>query len=407
MTVLLGLVGLYIFQSQHTPTIIHDSITQTEPLEGEDEIRNISIKPVGHHRYTVEVDYRFRGDFNPGWLRASALQTPSSSPLGNISGQYNIRQGVNTATLPLWRDASNSVAHSTRIVRVEMLDKLRNRVVASKDLEYPIDWPQLGYAPKPTQDMHKDVDTLYKEAVAEIDSSTKTSLQNARVKLENIISKDAGFLPVYPELARYHMKTNWGPEGLRQAERALVSGLEIDPDHANSHVLIGYVYAHQGRYQEANDAFVKANHIGTDNLWLWANWGELLLMQGQVADSIEMYSKAVDSKRPYNTYDRARKDAYKHLINIHRLGDDVEKENELHLKRIAEYGTEVCFPFYYATFRKNYFDDADIVLKYAKQALDANCQYTTQIRKVLGIAYYSKWITATTPEEIRSNLTQA
>jgi cytochrome c-type biogenesis protein CcmH/NrfG len=47
------------------------------------------------------------------------------------------------------------------------------------------------------------------------------------------------------------MKTNWGPEGLNQAEKYLMSALKIDAKHANTKVLLGYVYTHQKRYQEA------------------------------------------------------------------------------------------------------------------------------------------------------------
>ncbi|MFW2439748.1 MAG: ankyrin repeat domain-containing protein, partial [Arenicellales bacterium] len=178
-------------------------------------------------------------------------------------------------------------------------------------------------------------------------------------------------------------------------------------DHANSHVLIGYVYTHQGRYKEAEEAFKKANQIGTDNLWLWANWGQLLLKQGQVERSIAMYSKGIEGERPYNTYDRARIMAYRHLIKMYRLNNDIEKVDELHLKRIAEFGNESCFPYHYAKFRQRNFDDADITLKYARKALDSSCQYEAGVRKVIGTAYYAKWIATPASDESQSYLTQA
>ncbi len=232
-------------------------------------------------------------------------------------------------------------------------------------------------------------------------------MQNARVKLDNIVRKNAQFVPVYPELARYYMKTNWGSEGLRQAERALNSALSIDPNHANSHVLIGYVYAHQGRYQEAEDAFTKATSIGTDNLWLWANWGQLHLMQGRVTDSIAMYKKAIAGVRPYNTYDRARKEAYRHLIEVYTESNNIDSADQLHLKRIAEYSKETSFPYRYAKFRQRHFDDADVVLQYARKALDTGCCDEAGVRQVMGAAYYSKWFEASIPDESQAYLTQA
>ena len=409
MAVLLSLVGFYVFQSQQTLMPVSAGMERKEPLDGENEIRKLSIKPGrGGIGYAVEVDYRFRGVPGQGRLHVYTLENSNSStPKKTRRPTVVAKQGVNKAEVNLRRDNNNNIAHSTRVVRVELFDYLAKRVVASKDIEHSIEWPRLAYAMTAERDKNKDMDTLYKEAVAEIDYGSKDSISNARVKLETILSKDTQFVAAYPEMARYHMKTNWGPEGLRQAEQALNSGLAIDPGHANSHVLIGYVYTHQGRYKEAEDAFTKASQIGTDNLWLWANWGELLLKQGQVAKSIAMYSKGIEGERPYNTYDRARKMAYMHLIDMYRLNNDIETVDELHLKRISEYGNEACFPYYYAEFRQRHFDDADITLKYARKALDASCRYETKARKVIGTAYYSKWIAAATPDEGKSYLTQA
>ncbi len=135
-------------------------VVREDPLDGENEIRNVSIKP-GGETYFVKFDYRYRGDLTHGGLRVYALQTPNSNPPKAIYGRTVAKRGVNTAEVRLWRDPSNTVAHSTRVVRVEMLDLSGKRVVVSKDLEYPIDWPRLGYAPRPEQDIDKDVDRLY------------------------------------------------------------------------------------------------------------------------------------------------------------------------------------------------------------------------------------------------------
>jgi Tfp pilus assembly protein PilF len=75
------------------------------------------------------------------------------------------------------------------------------------------------------------------------------------------------------------MKSNWGPEGLRQAENLLHSALQINPASVNAQVLLGYVYAHQGRSQATETLFKEASRIETKNLWLWTNWGEMYAMQ--------------------------------------------------------------------------------------------------------------------------------
>jgi tetratricopeptide (TPR) repeat protein len=409
MALLIGLTGFYVFQSQrtHFPVRASTRTVLNEPLDGENEIRNISIKhDNATDSYTVKVDYRFRGDYWPGQLRAYALENANATP-PKFPGVITIKRGEGAAEIWLRRDRSSTIQHSTRLVRVEMYNMAKKQAVVSKEIEFPIEWRRIPFAESPEDDSVKDIGTLYKEAVAEIDYGTKDSVSNARKKLDLILSKDSQYVAAYPEMARYHMKTNWGPEGLRQAERALESGLAIDPEDANCHVLIGYVYAHQGRYKEAEAAFIKARQKGNDNLWLWANWGELYLMQKQVENSIAMYSKAIEGERPYNTNDRARKSAYRHLIELYRLNDDVNAMDVLHRKRIAEYGNEACYPYYYARFRQLNYDDADFVLDYARKSLDLHCQHEGAVRGVIGLAYYSKWLAATAPEEKQSYLTQA
>jgi tetratricopeptide (TPR) repeat protein len=418
MAVLLALAGYYVFWAQpqlgyyvlnshQIPVIIQAGTGPEKPLDGASEIRKISIKPTKSERYVVDVEYRYRGELNLPRLRVYPLSSADVPSPGKTPWIVKAERGVNNASVPMSGDISNKFAHSTRLVRVELFDWITKQVVASRDVEYPIDWPSTGSALTSEQDMAKDVAILYKEAVAEIDYSSKYSLDNARKKLEIILSKDPQFVAAYPEMARFYMKTNWGPEGLQQSERALKTGLAIDPNHADSLVLLGYVYTHQRRYREALEAFKKASEIGTDNLWLWGNWGELLLMQGKVSDSIAMYRKAIENDRRYNTYDRARKDAYRHLIDIYIASKDTKAADALHLKRIAEYRSELCYPYYYAKFRQRNFDDPDIVLEYAKNALSAGCEKKEDVRKVIGIGYYSKWLSAATPDVGQSYLNQA
>lgn len=407
MAILLGLVGFYIVQSQPALPEMPVAVSSRQQLDGRNEIRKVSIERGKTGGHVVRIEYRYRGGPWPARIRVYGLQGGDSPAGQKPEGVVSVARGVHSTTTLVRRDPSSRVAYTTRMVRVEMYNMPKEQVLARKDIEYPIDWPRLPYNPEPARDKDRDIETLYREAVSEIDFSSSDSLRNARLKLEIIAQRDARFVPAYPEMARYYMKTNWGPEGLRQAERVLENGLAIDPGHANSHVLIGYVYAHQGRYKEAEAAFKRAAEIGTNNLWLWANWGELFLMQARVQDAIAMYEKALEGGRSYDTYDRARKDAYRHLIDIHRMAKEFESVDVLHRQRIADYENEPCYPYYYAKFRQRHFDDPDTVLEHAKKALAADCRHTASVRKVIGIAYYSKWLAAATPDEARSYLTQA
>ena len=72
LAVLLGLVGVYVYQTQSPLTMPgHVVAKKEEPLDGNNEVRIVAVKPDKRgSSYTVEVEYRFRGDFRSGYLRA-------------------------------------------------------------------------------------------------------------------------------------------------------------------------------------------------------------------------------------------------------------------------------------------------------------------------------------------------
>ena len=78
MAVLLALVGFFVFQSQKTQTPRDAAKGQEEPLDGENEIRNVTIKSSTGDRYIVEVEYYYRGDLGYGRLRADPLPMANS-----------------------------------------------------------------------------------------------------------------------------------------------------------------------------------------------------------------------------------------------------------------------------------------------------------------------------------------
>ncbi|MCB1624915.1 MAG: tetratricopeptide repeat protein, partial [Pseudomonadales bacterium] len=120
----------------------------------------------------------------------------------------------------------------------------------------------------------------------------------------------------YVELARVAMRENWGPDGLHHAENLLESALQIRPDNSNAKILLGYVYTHQGQLGKAEQLFVDAAKADPPNLWLWANWGELLVKQDKPDEAIAKYRVAVTRPMTHDTYDRARADAYRNLIQL-------------------------------------------------------------------------------------------
>jgi tetratricopeptide (TPR) repeat protein len=251
------------------------------------------------------------------------------------------------------------------------------KAFASQSIDKVITWP--------TQD-EKDFDTAYDM----IENGSDNLLRQARATLERLIGKNPQLDAGYVELARIAMKTNWGPAGLHQAETLLDSALQIRPDSVNAKILLGYVYAHQHRFKEAEPLFREVARADPPNLWLWTNWGEMLDMQGRTDQAIAKYREAVQrplgSSRNYS----ARKNAYVLLLRLLEQRGDADGMEALYKQRISEFGPSSCFSADYARFTLNVRHDPDRAIALARGALNLYCQDAPS-RQILGLASYVKW----------------
>jgi tetratricopeptide (TPR) repeat protein len=236
----------------------------------------------------------------------------------------------------------------------------------------------------------EEIDRVYRLCVQAIDRGEQ--FDSAKKGLEQIVLANPEYVPAYVELARYHMKTNWSPAGLGQAERSLMAALRIAPEHANSLVLLGYVYTHQRRFREAEATFKKAETIGTRNIWLYANWGELRAMEGKKRAAIEMYRRAIDAPVDLETYERARRDAYEKALMLLTEGKQWQDAEKLYQERNARYPDNGCLKAMYAAFRMNRMGDPDGAIEAGTKAHEQGCddeRVNTQL--ILASAYYVKW----------------
>ena len=392
MGILLGIIAIVLIK----PSLIGSAWFAGAPsapanlLPGVDAIHEIKVSRKDGIWY-ADVGY-----FNRGGDHAGHIEVLTSDPQGeqspNRAGQVELaRRGEGSVRVEVDRPPLPANAHRTSGVTAIL--RTISRPEVRKEVAFPIDWPDaLAYQNIRAEARRSDRDRLA-EAIDLIDHGSSRSLEQARRLLERILLANPQFIDAYPELARYSMKHNWGEEGLEHAEKYLLRGLELQPDHANSHVLLGYVYAHLRRFDAAEQALDRAAEIGTPNLWLWANWGELRLMQQREADAIAKYLRAVDQPRPYNTYDRAQLDAYRHLLII--LGDRGEQERlqALYERRATEFTTEPCFRSDYARYLVFERGDFATGIMQAERALKEGCQ-RQGTRDVMGVAHYMAWSVA-------------
>lgn len=117
--------------------------------------------------------------------------------------------------------------------------------------------------------------------------------------LEQALSLDSSYVPIYIERARFILRYNSGAGEeinersialAKEAENVVRAGLKVDPNHANAWVILGHFLSLQQKPKEADAAFNKAEKIGTNNLWLHYNRAVNLRYQGrydEYADLLE------------------------------------------------------------------------------------------------------------------------
>jgi len=370
------------------------------PLEGKNSISNLTVRQTRLGVWTADFDYFYTGE--PAWAGMRI-------DLGGASGSSNGTVGPENLQTSLARPerGAHHVSHEinypraqieTQRVTAKLLREIsQDHVIVSQEVTQLIDWPDFGTWIRNQQLALGTPDDSLKTAIAFIDTENESQIAEAKSILEQLITQNPRFDAAYVELARVAMKQNWSPEGLRQAEGLLDSALQIRPDSANAKILLGYVYAHQRRLPQAEGLFADAEKSNPRNLWLWANWGELYLMQGKVEPAIAKFREAITRPITHDTYDRARNQAYVRLLELLSRRKDYDGMEALYQQRVAEFGPGACYTVDYAQFKLQVRGDTQGAIDLARGALNQNCE-DSGARKVLGMANYVEWASAEDPK---------
>lgn len=120
-------------------------------------------------------------------------------------------------------------------------------------------------------------------------------------------------------------------------------------------------------------------------------------MQGKVEPAIQKYREGLKHPRSGDSNDRARLDAYSHLIAL--LGDrgNATDQEALYRQRADEFGPGSCYSAEYAMFILKQRGDAASAIQLAREAVTGKCQ-DAQGRVALGLGYYLSWATASGPD---------
>ena len=168
---------------------------------------------------------------------------------------------------------------------------------------------------------------LVTEATAIIDAYTGSTdpLQKAMTNLNEALELDPGNPRVYIEYARLGITwTGLTPFTLQRSELALRKAIEVDPNAGDAYVLLGYVFAHSDRTQDAEAAFAKGRGLPHTKQWLDAMTAELGARQQFDAEVAEQSRR--EEKALANAMARAVADANGNArVAAQRLSDEAAK----------------------------------------------------------------------------------
>jgi Tfp pilus assembly protein PilF len=368
-------------------------------LPAANAISNFALARAPDGRWWATLDYAYTGEPKAASMQVSQMVSGGAGAPPGVRRLFvsstMLKPGTHNYRIEV-RNPSTYVLELTERVEAQF-DAPGAQAFLSKPVEQRIQWPDPVQVEVDQAVAAGKQDALVQKAVGMIDAGQQHKLQAARTLLQTLVEKSPTTDTAYVELARIAMKTQWNSDGLRNAEALIGSALQIRPDSANAKILLGYVYANQGRHKEAEKQFVEAAATNPPNLYLYANWGDLLAMEGQGDAAIKKYREGIARPPTGDTYDRARRDIYSRLIGILAPRQDIDGVEALLKQRAAEYPAYECFGIDYARFLILQRGDTAAAQAALRDAPSPGCDDARK-RLVNGLAYYVTWSQGKDPE---------
>lgn len=350
--------------------------------------------------WQVAIEYSYTGEFKRG-AAVSVAQVvmvqddPREADWSREfrAGIQQLQPGAHTVTVPLPNPNTPGRSYRTVKVIVRLLEGdgvLSSRELGSEAVDHAIRWPEPTITRVEAAIGRGEEQKIVDEAVELIDGGSREQLGAARYLLQALVERSPKVDSAYVELARLALSTDYSATKRREAETLLQSALALRPDSVNAKILLGHVYAHQQRYPEAEKLFAEVSRSDPPNLWLWANWANLLAKQGRMEEAIAKYREAIRRNATHRTYDRARFEAYERLLGLLAERGDLDAIEALHVQRTKEYPARGCFAIGYGRFLVVQRGDAERALAVLRESPSHPCQYDDP-REVQALAHYVLW----------------
>lgn len=364
----------------------------SEPLPAANGLSALTVTRLSEDRWRVAVSYAYTG--KPAGAQLRIFQGVVAPDDGGVKsadwlvGSIEALPGRHRYSVDLRNPDPEALTATEKVIA--QLEAPSQPALAKLALDHRIAWPDPVVAQVERALAVGRPEIIVQQAAALIDSARLGDLGRARALLQALLKKSPESHAAHVELARVAIKTNWSPTGLREAEGLVTSALELRPDSADAKILLGYVYAHQGRHKDAENLFTEAAGDNPPNLWLWTNWGEVLAMQGKDAAAIEKFREAVVRPPTGDGHDRARWSAYAHLQRLLAARDDLDGMQALLEQQAGEYKGAKCFAVDHARFLVLYRGQVDTALALVRDTPSPQCD-PNRLRELQGLALYMAW----------------
>ncbi|MCR4347640.1 MAG: hypothetical protein NUV55_10645 [Sulfuricaulis sp.] len=217
-------------------------------------------------------------------------------------------------------------------------------------------------------------------------------LREADTLLKSVLQKDSNFAPAYREYGRLYImagyinRDKFKKGSLNPAEESILKSIEIEPNYADSYVLLGHLYTNMDRDIDAKSALVKAEQIGTNIPWLHLNWADLLVKQKQYGEALKRYQHVLETS---TTNRKAYSSALSGLTTVYWYMNQYDKVSEAH-KKIIAYEPDSAWSWgNYSSFLLFGYNDVDGAITNGQKALSI-MDYGMG-RFTLACALYTKW----------------
>lgn len=368
------------------------------PLPGASTVSNVRVSQ-RDGRWFVSAEAFFTGE--PVYTRLYILQAfrPTHAP-GQphqrlVTKTLRAERGTHSYTAELGNPGFGETPFTTEEVEVGLESlpphpHFDRQLLASMTVKQQIRWPVPMVDRVERAIAAGTEDAIVREAAGLIDTEQHDSLQRARTLLQLLVERKPQVDAAYVELARAAMMLSQNQAGVREAETLLNTALQIRPDSVDAKILLGHVYTHQKRFPQAEALLADAARKNPPNLWVWVNWGDALALQGKKVPAVAKYREAVSRPPTGDTYDRARKEAYRSLLPLLAERKDLDGQQALLAQRSREYPDVGCFTVAHARFLVLDRVDAAAGLAVLREGPMPQCDENDP-REVQGLAHYILW----------------